>query len=381
MRVFFSHSFSDELQTTIEAFRQILGTVKERIEAEARDKNSQQTVEIEEGDKADYPDPVNSIFPKIRDCDVLFCVLCRECDGTTLTSFASPACLQEIVVAQQSGKKIMVWVEDGTRKLGFTDKLTTYRTFDTNALILEDRRQKIHDNIRDALLSECQPSLSTTDNYLYFNSFGEGSPCNVRTYKWYRRALRHDERGKPITDNRGQPLRVQEEVQRNGGQHEIPFLPGDTGPGVLVVANTDECWNWSANHGQSIAHLAAFDPKDFAIGTWVNFEVRCRSTGIVQVMPLLNGPVVDPQDKENKEKWCWPLTQGGNPDPKHPWNFQEIRAEEGWVSRMFVGRIDYPPDKEYLDKATLFLISKTQNNLLVVDKVMFGLRRTGGETE
>jgi hypothetical protein len=349
MRIFFSHSFAPELETRVEAFRQILATAKREIEAE-----SDERVEVVEGDKADVMDPVNSIFPKIEDSNVLFTVLLAEHEDDKKISFVSPACLQEIVVAHHKGRRALVWVEKGrSKRLGFTQHLTTYGEFTDVDLLLEQKRRSIIQNLKDTIIRHFQPSAAKTDGYLYFNSFNEESRDKVRSYSWRR---------------------AESEEPRTGGQQEISF-GGESGEGCLLIAVTDDAWNHPTR--TSIATLAQLDPTHFENGQSVIFEIRGRSTGPIRVRPYIDGPAVDPEAPRDRDKWVWDICP--QPGPDGNWDWKAIKPEEEWVSKVFVGRVQYPQEFIIKRRPTLDLLTDTGVNALFVDRVMFGLQKEGSD--
>lgn len=352
MRVFYSHSFAVDLEPKVDFFRSLLKQVKMSIEKETE---KALTVDIVEGDTAGFSDPVRTIFPEIRNSDIVFAVLLDEIATGPRSGFVSAACLQEIIVGHQAGKNMLAWVEHGCAdRLGFARYLTTYSEFSLADLLSEEGKNKIAKTIRKRLLEYAQPIALEADSYLYCNTFDEGSPHNIHSLVWPRISLIS---GKS------------EEILRSGGQSILQFA-GEHGGGCLAIASTRDTWNWFRQAGQSITTLGHISEDPFAHGQRMSFEIRCRSSGPVRVRPTFNGPAVDPDDPANKDKHDWPLVDlSRSPE----WNWKTVTPEEKWVSKTFRCSIDYREGNVLQDPVKLYLVADTADEFLFIDKILLAV--------
>jgi len=298
---------------------------------------------------------MRTIFPEIQNSDIVFAVLLDETVLGSKTGFASPACLQEVIVGQQAEKRTLAWVERGCAdRLGFVRYLTTYSEFSLADMLSEEGQNRIAKTIRKRLLEYAQPIALETESYLYCNTFTEGSPHNIHSLMWPRVS---------VGDGK------LEEIVRSGGQSVLHFA-GEHRGGCLVIGSTRDTWNWFRQVGLSITTLGHIRKEPFARGQKMSLEIRCRSSGPVRVRPIFNGPAVDPADPTNKEKHDWELVDVSR-SPE--WNWKTVTREEEWTSKTFRCSIDYREGNELQVLVKLYLVADTADEFLFVDKILLAV--------
>lgn len=368
MRLFFSHSFSAPLATKVRAFRELLEAAVSELAVEMQRKGAPGMLQFDiiEGDKAEFGDPASALFPRIERCDVFFSLLLDESAASPGPSHVSPSCLQELVVAHRAGKPTLAWVERGcSSRLGFGSSLTTYREFTVDDLLFDDSKQAIRDNIRQRLIEAFLASEPQATEFVYCNTFSESSPDTVESFLWRRGSWEQTADGDEIWRSEEQP--------RTGGQRVLTF-GGEDGNGCLAIAATAMTWNWNDQQGKSITVLGPIPPSLLAPNQALLVEVRCRTSGTALLRPLLQAVVVDPQSTRLKGRPARSLIAES---PESNWNWKSVGEHEGWTSRQFHAKIDFPPTHRIEGDARFCLAVETGEDILFIDHVVLGLVRSG----
>jgi len=356
VKVFYSHTFSPQHKAKVQVFREIIVEAANEIEAEFVDENGESRFRLQlvEGDRPDFSAPASAIFKDIEEADVLIAFLVDE-TASSQPGFVSAACLQEIVVADRAGRRVLAWIEEGcTRRSGFLPNLTKYGTFSQDDLLLKSQRDQIRQSLKERLVGLVPSSTSLTGNTLYSARFDQDGYDSIASLKWWRGYIDPEKR------------QVRREYpERTGGQSYLPE-GGEGNDGCLLIANTQDTWNWALKRGMSITTLCRLDNTLFTRGRDMQFEVRCRSTGTIKLQPLFNGPAVDPSAPDNRETQDWNLIGSALPAD---WGPKTVRAEDGWITKRFRCTISYPETNVITVPVTLFLIVDTGQYVLEIDNV------------